>query len=189
MLHEYNEFSTSIPFIKDKSRRRKNKNKIRLFNSQNGKCCFCECDMILNFGCERIHKTKNRATWEHIIPVSKGGTGIKKNLSLSCSECNTLRGTYNFFKFKELRQSGLSYDEISHITLGTKIRQKSELMDRNLATNRFMLYEYSMRVLENRSPGGFKKLKPASCCGKYDIKRIYNIHYGTLDKRINSHYI
>lgn len=32
------------------------------------------------------------ATVEHIIPVSKGGTGTKENIGVSCWSCNNLKG-------------------------------------------------------------------------------------------------
>ena len=39
---------------------------------------------------------KNRATIEHIIPKSKGGTLALKNTLIVCRDCNQKRGTKDF---------------------------------------------------------------------------------------------
>lgn len=171
-----------------KGRRRKNQRKTKFFKSQNGKCCFCDCDMILLFGKQKI-KSKNLATWEHKIPVSMGGKDGNSNLALSCSECNNIRGTYDFQEFKKLRRSGISKIEISKLTIGRVPKNKQELIDKNRRTMRWAIYEYSMKVLENKPLFHIKRLKAADNCGLYGLEEIYKIYHETLDKRSNPDWI
>lgn len=51
-------------------------------------CCFCECALSFKL-----------ATVEHIVPVSRGGTSDLHNLAISCSRCNTERGTQPFWTY------------------------------------------------------------------------------------------
>lgn len=39
------------------------------------------------------HRNERRATIEHIIPKSRGGTDAPKNLGVACLRCNTHRGS------------------------------------------------------------------------------------------------
>lgn len=43
-----------------------------------------------------------RATYEHMIPVSRGGTENRRNATLSCSRCNTLKGSMTHEEFLDL---------------------------------------------------------------------------------------
>lgn len=52
-------------------------------------CCFC--DEILCF---------EKATVEHIVPVSKGGPNVMENLTISCAMCNNNRRSRPFDEWK-----------------------------------------------------------------------------------------
>ena len=70
--------------------------KRRLFgNRDRVKCCFCRAG--LNF---------HEATLEHIKPLSFGGSWDRKNLTLSCADCNHARGTEDFTAFQLRRRNG-----------------------------------------------------------------------------------
>lgn len=53
-------------------------------------CCFC--NKLL---------TRNTATLEHVIPLSKGGTWKTTNIKVSCSSCNNERGNGDFEEFRK----------------------------------------------------------------------------------------
>jgi 5-methylcytosine-specific restriction endonuclease McrA len=57
-------------------------------------CCFCGCGL-----------TFNQATLEHIIPLSEGGGWKPTNLALSCSRCNSHRGSIEFELFRKWRKA------------------------------------------------------------------------------------
>lgn len=46
-----------------------------------------------------------RATREHILPKSKGGSDYGKNICTSCFSCNNLRGNLEFSEFKTKLQN------------------------------------------------------------------------------------
>lgn len=41
------------------------------------------------------------ATWEHIIPLSKGGTNYQSNKKTCCNKCNNMRGSLSWDTFRE----------------------------------------------------------------------------------------
>jgi len=55
------------------------------------RCCFC--DKVMN---------TNEITLEHIVPLSRGGTWLRSNLTLACKRCNNTRGSLPFDEFKSL---------------------------------------------------------------------------------------
>ena len=57
------------------------------------KCCFCEIEL-----------SRDNATIEHIIPRGKGESNQFENLTLSCYECNNLRGNIPFEEFKYITE-------------------------------------------------------------------------------------
>lgn len=69
--------------------------KLRLFDGRPFvRCCFC-----------RRHLTMVSATIEHIQPLSLDGGWERKNLTLSCSNCNSERGVRDYCEFKaEIRK-------------------------------------------------------------------------------------
>lgn len=62
----------------------------RIANSQDNKCYYCECEMILT----QKHGTGRRRTLEHLIRRVDGGTDSQDNLVVCCSSCNGNRGEY-----------------------------------------------------------------------------------------------
>lgn len=54
-------------------------------------CVFCHCKL-----------TFDEATVEHIIPISKGGTNHKENLTISCQTCNNNRRSVPFDEWKKV---------------------------------------------------------------------------------------
>lgn len=78
----------------------------RMFNTQDGKCCYCGQPMWLHFEHpDRKLTSRNRktmATVEHIIPTAMGGSNRKENLILSCYRCNQIRGIVRHELFLKL---------------------------------------------------------------------------------------
>ncbi len=61
--------------------------KQRLFAEFGGRCAICECAVRFT-----KKQAANQATIDHIIPLSRGGSGEYENLQLACFECNNLKG-------------------------------------------------------------------------------------------------
>jgi len=82
---------------------------IKLFNQQEGKCCYCgvECTLpipgVKKQPGGRVRRTM--ATLEHIKPQAEGGTDSMKNLLMACNLCNSQRGVVDFIIFKEARST------------------------------------------------------------------------------------
>lgn len=77
-------------------------NVVNRFAQQNGKCYYCDCQMLLERSGPVI--PPNYATRDHIIPRSLGGKGLHKNIILACQQCNSTRGSMPFEEFKEMMQ-------------------------------------------------------------------------------------
>ena len=69
----------------------RSKSIIILYRKANGKCFHCGIQTVLECDSLAVAPT-NYATKDHIIPVSKGGWGLKFNKVLSCLSCNQKRG-------------------------------------------------------------------------------------------------
>lgn len=74
-------FKTGIPPGKILLRKKLKFNRNDLFHRDNGKCQYCD-----------IHLTKDVATIDHVLPVSKGGTTTWDNCVLCCKSCNSKKG-------------------------------------------------------------------------------------------------
>lgn len=59
----------------------------RLAEAQNWRCCYCGVRMMG----EGPHDPA-AATFEHIVPRSRGGTNLRANLVVACRACNLARG-------------------------------------------------------------------------------------------------
>lgn len=82
-----------VPPITSITDRRKTRNRNgphfrKLWNRQNGMCFVCHAPM-------KNQADKNdplRATWEHLVPLARGGLDNFNNLALSHKKCNNDRG-------------------------------------------------------------------------------------------------
>lgn len=66
--------------------------KYRQYESQKGLCWLCAEPM--EFGLPQ--NTYGYVTWEHVIPLSVGGTWEVENLRLTHWECNWIRGAQTY---------------------------------------------------------------------------------------------
>ena len=60
--------------------------KQQLSEAQNHRCCYCH----VHFSDDRT--SPYYATYEHVIPISHGGTNELSNLVVACYTCNITRG-------------------------------------------------------------------------------------------------
>jgi len=58
----------------------------RLAEAQNWRCCYCGCEMVQDW------RDPLGATFEHVIPLSKGGLDTEENLAIACWTCNNKLG-------------------------------------------------------------------------------------------------
>lgn len=56
------------------------------------KCRYCDIDLIDTPVPRGKPTPKNKATMDHVLPVSKGGIYEEKNLVACCNHCNNLLG-------------------------------------------------------------------------------------------------
>lgn len=54
------------------------------YKKHKGTCQICGCNVIMSDS-----HTENRATVDHMIPLSKGGLHVESNVQLACWKCNT----------------------------------------------------------------------------------------------------
>lgn len=78
--------------------------KVRLYDSQDGMCCYCDGTMTL----AQFHqgpKPLALATFEHLLQKVDGGTMQLDNIKLACSACNSARpnGMPSHF-YRKMRQ-------------------------------------------------------------------------------------
>ena len=71
--------------------------KIAMCEAQNWKCCYCKFTVELIPG---ETDSQNAATFEHIKPISRGGTDANSNLVIACQLCNHVRGSGNHEQFE-----------------------------------------------------------------------------------------
>lgn len=69
-------------------RKRQKKIKEYVINRDGLVCCYCEKQLSMN-----------DVTMEHIVPDSKRGTFNSTNLTVSCYNCNNIRGNKSFFEY------------------------------------------------------------------------------------------
>jgi len=57
-----------------------------IFHRDKGRCVFCGMDLT------RIFNTSNKCHFDHMVPLSKGGTNDPINFQLLCERCNLSKG-------------------------------------------------------------------------------------------------
>lgn len=65
-----------------------------LWTTQSGLCALCDKPMLRN-RFEAPHASvwaKQRATFDHVVPRSKGGVDTLENLQLAHARCNKIKG-------------------------------------------------------------------------------------------------
>lgn len=75
---------------------------ISLSESQNHRCCYCGVNTWhpdIYDGGSISRSCLRRATIEHVISKSKGGTNNMSNLVMACYECNSVRGNTDYEDF------------------------------------------------------------------------------------------
>ncbi len=70
-----------MPYRKKKRRRSAENTKPSVLKKQNFECYYCDSKISVG-----------DATWDHVIPKSKGGTRSPENLVLACKPCNSRKG-------------------------------------------------------------------------------------------------
>lgn len=63
------------------------------YTAQDGRCFLCNRTMLMKghireFGVRTGGVKDNYATWDHVVPLSKGGTDDASNRVLVCNKCN-----------------------------------------------------------------------------------------------------
>lgn len=104
-------FQLNLPFrrqSKTTGRGSSRTKKRRLFGSNIiMPCVFCNIKLTFDY-----------ATIDHIIPHSKGGPNIIENLTISCMDCNSNRGSVSFDDWKKI---GLYYKIIRALKKSERI--------------------------------------------------------------------
>lgn len=66
------------------------KQRARLFEEQEGKCFYC--GRIMHLATQAGAKAPDTATFEHRVPISRGGSKGYRNIVLACLVCNQTKG-------------------------------------------------------------------------------------------------
>lgn len=120
---------------------------IILSERQNHRCCYCgggTWHPLIEDYIHIIHRSEsNKATLEHLLPNSQGGTYHWDNLAMACSECNTARGDLPIEEF--LRSIRVVIKPKAPATAAEKRAVWKKAKDRRLkeeksARNRFKLF-------------------------------------------------
>ncbi len=77
--------------------KRKRRYKKTLFREQNGRCVYCDIEMILTFDASKLRTPSpmNMATFEHLddrFSDERGTHNGERRIVLACNQCNNLRG-------------------------------------------------------------------------------------------------
>lgn len=87
--------------------------RLKFFRESNGICPYCGVKMFLP--CKnKDGETKtfpDTATFDHIIPTSKGGTNQQSNLLLCCADCNSRKGNSSLVELMHLKRRLVKLNE------------------------------------------------------------------------------
>lgn len=122
----------------------------RLFDNQYGLCIYCNDPMILKYSRE-LRKHPKRATIEHIIPSSEGGSNSLNNMVCSCSSCNSRRGSIEHNKFMFLRQFGdwMELTKIEHWKLENIYSKKTKLRKKQINERIMEIARFDIKIKQS----------------------------------------
>ena len=66
-----------------------------LAEAQNWRCCYCDDPIEASTATDGRKGKSNTATFEHVIPLSRGGRDHPSNLVAACLGCNSRLGSAN----------------------------------------------------------------------------------------------
>lgn len=101
--------------------------------SQDKKCFYCQRELV-----EERNK-KNSYTFDHKIPVSKGGTEHPSNILVACKKCNGSKSNMPFDEFHKIVYDEQSYNEFikqQNILRQERIRIRKENIINGILTER-----------------------------------------------------
>lgn len=70
-----------------------------LSEAQNHRCCWCGA-------------RPDYLTFDHVLPINKGGSDHPDNLVMACEPCNRERGNLQVWNMKQIKEMALNRDEI-----------------------------------------------------------------------------
>ena len=118
----------------------------KLYHQQDGKCYYCGTDgmyLIENVTEDHYRDNKHlRATFDHIIPMSKGGTYRFENGVCACSRCNGIRGDMPFERFVELAPK-LIARRVQREARKARLRKKRRSM---FLMNSYLIARYAVQA-------------------------------------------
>lgn len=74
----------------------------RLSETQNHRCAYCGVDTFVSHWDQGKKSESQKATFDHIIPRSKGGEDMMDNMIMACMDCNSVRGSRDIYEFYDL---------------------------------------------------------------------------------------
>lgn len=69
-------------------------------------CCYCDVAMSFQRGTRGEGIAPNRATLEHVMPISRGGSHTFENTALACHRCNVSKNNKTVDEWKGARHGG-----------------------------------------------------------------------------------
>ncbi|MDL2409950.1 HNH endonuclease [Rhizobium calliandrae] len=78
-------------------------NRIKLRERQNGRCCYCDVEMVISNKPLKFQPA-NEETLEHLERRAEGGRNNRDNIALACRRCNAERGAMDWLTYKTWRR-------------------------------------------------------------------------------------
>ncbi|MFL5015095.1 MAG: HNH endonuclease [Rhizobium sp.] len=76
---------------------------LKLFDKQDGKCCYCDQHVILSYRW-RDQQRPDAATIEHLRRRADGGTDHPSNIAMACKACNESRQELDWLTYRSLKR-------------------------------------------------------------------------------------